>query len=210
MITFKRTPAVYAPATRQVLASPARTVYDLVPAVYKTVARYGETEGPARLAPTAAVYRMVSERILIAPAHLEWRRSRSAEGFSGDGSAYDAPATPTGEVLCRVLVPARYAWSRHRVMVSPPGVRRIPGVRRRVVCYVKVLVRPAQRIPRRVPASYRTETYQRLVTPAGCVKTTTPRPPKTVKKRVIAVPAHTVWRPIVCRTAHPGRPAPAR
>jgi hypothetical protein len=107
-------------------------------------------------------------------------------------------------VLCRVLVPAQYSLVKRRVLVAPESERTVAGPPRRVLCYVKVLVKPAHRIAHKIPAVYKTVTVQTLVKAAGCERIVTPRPPRLVKRRVRIAPPQRTWRRMDCRPAAPG------
>jgi hypothetical protein len=207
LVSYRRVPAVYASETRTIVVRPAHVVYDLQPAVFRTVARTRTVEGPPRRVLTPAVFKVVQERQLIEPAHLAWRRGAAARPGADDG-ALGVTATPTGEVLCRVLVPARYALIRRRVMVAPEGARLVKGPARRVICYQRVLERPCRRIPRTVPAVTRTVVVRRLVKPATCLKIVTARPPKTVRRLVRVGTGPSSWRRLGCGRRNDA-PAPA-
>jgi hypothetical protein len=201
LVTYKRTLAVYAKETRTVVVRPAHTVYETIPAVYRTVAQTRIVPGPVRQVPVPAVYRTVKEQRLIEPAHLEWRKSVSHRGYSDDGQQ-GVSATPTGEVLCRILVPARYAIDRRQVMISPATVRDVKARPRKVICYVKVLATPCRRVPHTVPAITKTVVVSRLVKPAGCEKVVTPRPARTVTRQVRVGKAAASWRRLSCGAGH--------
>ena len=201
VVTYRHIPAVLEQVTKTVLASPARIDWETRPAVYKTEPRFSAIPGPTRLVRTPPIYRTVTEQTLIAPAHLEWRESSTNISFAGagGGDGYAQPVRPTGEVMCRVLVPARYALARLRVMVSPGGFRKVSGPPRRVVCYVKVLVQPAQRIPHPVAAAYRTVTVNVVKTPAATQRVVTPGAPRVISRRVRVGSGDKVWSRIGCR-----------
>lgn len=82
-----------------------------------------------------AQYRNVSKRVLVKPAHYAWQK-----GKRGPVTRID---NMTGEILCRVKIPAVY-----RTVVQ------------------KVMVRPGQRLKRNIPAVYRTVKQKRLSSPA--------------------------------------------
>ncbi len=216
IVTYRDVPAVVQHYTQHVLSAPARTENETVPAQYRTVWRWVEQPGPTHVVVARPVYRTVSERRLMSPAHLAWRAGGVAHGFAGGGE--DGGQTlvrPTGEVLCSVLVPARYGWTRRTVMVSPGRRTTVQGPPRRVRVQDRVLVQPEHTIQHRIPATYRDVDATRVVRPASRERVVTPGPVHIVSHRVIATPARFGWTRIVCIPAPPAvrpsapRPSPA-
>jgi hypothetical protein len=205
IVSYHITPAVLGHGTRQVLAVPARIERQIIPAAYKTVARWSVIPGKTRWVQNEPVYRDVTESTMVSPAHLEWRDSVVQGGFSpgpaqgGYGAGGDSVAVrPTGVVRCRVLVAARYAMVTRRVMVSPGGKHPVSGPSRKVMCYVRVIVTPARVVEHRVPAQYRTVQTTYVIHPAHKERVTTPGPARQISRRVIATPAQKTWAPIHC------------
>lgn len=198
IVSDRYTPPILAQGTKRVLVTPARVTWEALPAVYKTAPRFTLAPGEDRLIKTPAVYRTVTERTLTSPAHLEWSQSRPGAQFAvnGDDSAQSVRAT--GEVMCRILVPALYAMRSHTVLVSPEGVRRVRGAAHRVVCYVKVLVRPAQKISHRIAAVYRTVSFTEVRRPASHQRVVTSGPMRLVSRQVVVRPASQRWVRIGC------------
>ncbi len=126
-----------------------------VPALYRTEVSYVTEPGALRTVRTPPRYRTVTERVLVSPARVVWRRGHAAGGF-GEGAPGGYGLTPTGEVWCRVKVPARYMTRMHRVLLDPGCACQVQGppVRRRVTR--RVLVRPESVAVREHPAVYRT------------------------------------------------------
>ena len=114
-----------------------------------------------------AQYRNISKRVLVKPAHYAWQK-----GKRGPITRID---NMTGEILCRVKVPAVY-----RTVVQ------------------KVLVRPGQRIKRNIPAVYRTVKQKRLASPAQYRNIR--RPARFVNKtyRIQTGGVGYRWQPIDC------------
>ena len=200
VVSYRDIPAVFGHGTKQVVIVPARVERETIPAAYKTVPRWSMIPGRTTLKREPAVYRVVTERRLISPEHLEWRAGVSARGFSPSQAAggYSVSVRPTGEVQCRVLVPARYALVSRRVMVSPGRVHRISGPPRKVICYVRVIATPARTVEHRIPAQYRTVQTTYIVTPAHRERTVTRGPDRNVSRRVISTPTQKTWAPIHC------------
>ena len=114
-----------------------------------------------------AQYTNVSKRVLVKPAHYAWQK-----GKRGPVTRID---NMTGEILCRVKVPAVY-----RTVVK------------------KVMVRPGQRIKKNIPAVYRTVKQKRLASPAQYRNIN--KPARFVNKtyRVQTGGVGYRWQPIDC------------
>lgn len=211
VVSWREVPAVYRTQSRQVLVSPARVDHETIPAVMGSRMHWEEHAGPDRIVEAPPVYRWEVRRVMVAPAHLVWRRSDTSGGY-GEGYGGGISVRPTGEVMCRVMVPARYEIRRVRVLVSPARtcVVKGPVTRERIVEHF--VVRPARVIDHSVAAVYRTVTERVLVSPARRERVETPQPPRYVEHRVLVTPARTDWRRIVCtppRTRSYASPAPA-
>jgi hypothetical protein len=203
-VTWRRTAAVYRLVKRERLVSPARDRVEIAPAEYGVTPRYTVEPGALRWVRSPAVYRTIVSRRLVRPAHLAWSQSRGA-GFVHDAGGGEAVAA-TGDVLCRIRVPARYVIVARRVLVTPATARSVRGPSRRILCYVRELRRPARRIVHHIAAVYSAQTVKVLITPARCEKVLTPQPPK--RRRVMAPTSGTVWRRLDCaRARRPQGPA---
>jgi hypothetical protein len=201
VVGYRDIPPVIEHYSRQVLVAPARVERATIPPVYRTAWRWIEVPGLVRRIASPPVYRTVTERRLISPAHLVWRPGGTAHGFAptdGYGQGGGLQARPTGEVLCRVLVPARYAWTRRRVTVSHGHETTLQGPPRHVRVQDRVLVRPGGAIRHVIAAVYRTVDATRVVRPAGRQRIVSPGPVRMVARRVLAAPPHYGWAPIVC------------
>jgi len=115
-----------------------------------------------------AQYKTITKRVLVKPAHYTWQK-----GKNGPVTRID---NMTGEILCRVKVPAVY--------------RNVTQ---------KVVARPAQRIKRPVPAVYKTIKQKKFVSPAlyKTIKTPARFTNKTYRVKVSDVRYQ--WKPIACK-----------
>ena len=188
-------PAVSQWTEHRVLVKAAWTETTRIPALYRTDVSYTFEPGPTRIVSRAPTYRRVMERVLIAPAHVEWRRGRGAIGY-GDGEPGAYAVHPTGEVLCRVLVPARYATRVRMVQTSPGCSCEVEGppIRHRVER--PVLLRPERTVEHAHPAIYRTVRECRIVQPGHAVTVTTPAVYRTVTH--VHRSERAGWSQVVC------------
>ena len=197
LVSWRDIPAVYKTVSRQALVTPARVDHESIPAVMGTRVHWVEHPGPDRVVEAPPVYRWIERRVLVSPAHLVWKPGVAANGYD---TGYGAPVSvrPTGEVMCRVLIPARYEVRRVRVLVAPGRtcVVKGPSTHERVV--ETFVVRPAQVIDHPVAAVYRTVADRVLVSPARKERVVTPQPPRYIDRRVLVTPARTGWTRIAC------------
>jgi len=114
-----------------------------------------------------AQYRNVSKRVLVKPAHYAWQKGKKGPVMRIDNM--------TGEILCRVKVPAVY-----RTVVQ------------------KVMARPGQRVKKHIPAVYRTVKQKQLASPAQYRNVH--RPARFVNKTYHVQTGGTGyrWQPINC------------
>ena len=162
---YRRTiPAERRWTSARVLVKAAWSEEVKTPAVYRTV--YDRVTEPGRVSvvSTPARYRRVVERVMVEPSRLAWVRKSATMAYGGEPGA--ERLVPTGEVMCRVRLPARYESRVREVMVAGPGRRRVvgPSTVRRVAR--RELVRPAGVVHRPHPAIYKTVRHAEIVRPA--------------------------------------------
>ena len=198
-VSWREIPAVYKAVSRQVQVTPGRTDYERVPEVTGTRVHWVEHPGLDRVVEVPTVYRWVEQRVLISPARLVWRRGTSSAGYGEGGYGEGVSVRPTGEVMCRVLIPARYEVRRVRVLVTAARtcIEKGAVTRERVVEHF--VVRPARAIPHPVAPIYRTVSERILVTPARRDRIEIPQPPRYVERRVEVTPTRTGWTRIACK-----------
>lgn len=118
-----------------------------------------------------AQYRTTTQRVMVKPAYNTWRKGHGA---------ITRIDNMTGQIMCRVTVPAVYKNIQKRV-----------------------LVRPARAIRTLVPAVYKTVKQKQRVASALYKTVHTPARFKTQNYRVKVGGARYVWRSILCQTNAP-------
>jgi len=118
-----------------------------------------------------AQYKTTVKRVMVKPAYNTWRKGHGA---------ITRIDNMTGEIMCRVTVPAVYK-----------------NVSRRT------LVHPARTIRTLVPAVYKTVKQKQRIAPALYKTVHTPARYKTQNYRVKVGGARYVWRSILCKTNAP-------
>lgn len=201
----KTTPAVTRTIEKQVTVSAAHTETVTHPAVYKTVSRTVTEPGRSYRVDTPARYQTLTRRVLIEPARTVWRHS---EGRPVYGQPYPGQSVyaATGEVLCRVRIPARYALTSERVLVSPASHHVVKGAPVTHHVSERVQVSPASVEHIQHPAVVRTVRETVVVTPAHTTTVRTP-PRYEIVDHPRSVPRYG-WRQVVCDTPRPPPPPP--
>ena len=182
---------------KRVLVAPARTERTKVAPVYKDVVRVVYTEGRTRLVRQAARYDVVREKVLIEPGHSEWQRVDAPLAAGGGGYRGQTMVEPTGEVLCRVWIPARYGYVDRKVMVEPARTFEVRGPARPHRIVERKLVRAGGWTTRKIAAVYRTE-WTTVSRPARNVVVKTPAVYRTEKVGSVVRQGGLAWERVFC------------
>lgn len=190
-------PAVYRDEVRQELVRPERVETLTVPATYRTVtetvvvrpASWREVTVPAQ-------YETVTERVLVREAHYEWRRGVLVDQRPTD-PAYTR-VTPTGEVVCYVLVPDEYREVTRQVLRTPAHTERVAVPAQTRLVTRQVVDCPAHEERRVIPAEYRTVRTRVLVTAEHVETWTVPAVYRTVTSRRLVSQGGYAWRVVRC------------
>ena len=123
----------YTWVTKKVIARPATTRHQYIP----------------------AVYRNVTKKVLVKPAHYAWQK-----GKTGPVTRID---NMTGEILCRVKIPAVYRTVTQKVVARPAQrlKRHVPAVYRTIK--QKKLASPAVYKTIKTPARFVNKTYRQQI-----------------------------------------------
>lgn len=204
-VELRHIPAVYETVTEQVMVEPERTETVVVPATYETY----------------------TEQVLVRPAYTTWKPGAGLFGRATAGADGSTPLgvseVATGELLCRVEVPAEYDTVTRTRLVTPESTETvvIPAVyetvTRQVVAQAprveeveipavyetvtrEVIVEPARVDTVEVPAQYDTVTVRRLATPRQEETLTIPATYRTEERRVVTSGGGLEWREVLCET----------
>jgi hypothetical protein len=145
-----------------------------------------------------------SERVMVRPAYTTWRPGAGIFGRSTVAGVSTASATGvethTGELLCRVEVPAEYTTvTRTRVVqAASTSPRLIPAKTQQVTR--QVIATPARVVERQIPAETRTVRVRKMVSPAREDRIVIPATTRTVDRRVVRRAAGVEWREVLCET----------
>lgn len=196
-------PAVYRDEMRQELVRPEHVETFTVDCTYRTVTETVVVR-PAywRTETIPAQYETVTERVMVREAHYEWRRGVLVD--QRPTRAGYTQVTPTGEVLCYILVPAEYGETTRQVLRSPARTRRIEVPAETRVVTRQVVDQPAHGEQRVVPAQYRTVRTRVLVTPEHVETYSVPPIYRTVTSRRQVSPGGYQWQVIRCADGSEG------
>lgn len=216
-------PAQYDTVTERVLVEPERIERRVIPAEYRTVTetvvvREASVEPIVR----PAVYEEYTERVLVRESYFTWQpseplfRAARSENQSDAASAAefarrnfdssDLRELPTGEILCRVEVPAEYRTVTRSRLVQPERIVYVTGynadgspagfsdTRVEIPEVTETVTREVEAQPERVveeviPAVFETVTRTVEVEPERVVEEVIPARFETVTRRVLVTPA---------------------
>jgi hypothetical protein len=181
-MTYQVVPPVYQVETEQLLVVPEQTETIIIPAEYETF----------------------TEQVLVRPAYVTWKPGTGLYGRAQGGG--DNVTLATGEVLCRVEVPAQYDTVTRTRLKSPERVEtRVIPARYRTI-ERQVLQQPARVVEEILPAEYEEVEVQRLVVPEQQETIVVPATYKTIEKRTVTGGGTVEWREVLCDSnATPGK-----
>ena len=190
--SFKKTPAVYREVAKQVLVQ--EESYELVPVppVYELVTETVLVQ-PEQVVKTVvpATFRTEAKRVLISEARVEWKVGRGA---------YEKIDEATGEIMCRVEIPAVYKTVEQQVIDQAPQTKEEVIPAQYATVERKVMRTPPTTRKKVIPAQYRTITIKELVEPEQFEVVQTPARYATIQKRKLLQPEAVKWREILCET----------
>jgi len=102
-----------------------------------------------RLEQVPAEYKTVEEKVLVEPAHTEWRAGRGA---------VEKMDVATGKIMCLVEVPAAYKTVQKQVLVKEATTREVEIPAQYEMQKVNKMVEPSHENHIQIPAEYKTVT----------------------------------------------------
>ena len=144
-----------------------------------------------KLIKVPARYKMVTKKVLIKEARDIWKQgSKPVEKIDNS----------TGEIVCRVHIPAVYKTITEKVVAVPAHTKKIviPArykyIKRRVTdvaAHTKKII---------IPAKFKTVKVKKLVTPARKIEIKIPEEHQYIKEKSVVPKAHMKWQQILCKT----------
>ena len=208
-------PAQYTTKTEKVMVKPEKTVQKVIPAKYDfdekrilikeatkklqvvpATYKWGEEKvlvKPAskKIKTIPAVYKTEIQKVVDTPAHSKWKKGRGP---------IERMDNQTGEIMCKVEVPATYKQIKKQVLVTPATQQEIeiPAVYKTV--RKQVIDKPASVKEVEIPAKYETIRIQKIASPATVQKNTVPAEYRDVITKVKTADARSEWKSILCET----------
>ena len=182
---------------KRVLVTPARTERIRTAAVYKDVVRVVYPPAKTRLIRQSARYDIVQEKVLLEPGRAVWQRVDAPLASGGSRYGGQTMVQPTGEVLCRVWIPARYGYVDRKVLVEPARTIEVREPVRPHKVVERKLVRAEGWTTRKVAAAYRTE-WTTVSKPARSVVVKTGAVYRTEKVKTVARQGGLGWERVFC------------
>ncbi|MEE9314868.1 MAG: peptidoglycan-binding domain-containing protein [Rhizobiaceae bacterium] len=190
--SFKKTPAVYKTSQKQILLQ--EESYELVPVppTYETVSETVLVQ-PEQIIKSVvpATFRTETKKIMISPSRVEWKAGRGA---------YEKVDQATGEIMCRVEIPAVYKNFEQQVVNQPAQTKEEVIPAKYATVERRVMKVPPSTTKRVIPAKYRTITIKELVTPEAFEVVETPPRFATIQKKKLLSGESVKWRQILCET----------
>ncbi|NKB51156.1 MAG: peptidoglycan-binding protein [Rhizobiaceae bacterium] len=208
-------PAKYQTSAEQVVAQPASTTFKKTPAVYREIEKSILIEEESyELVPVPPVYELVSEqvlvqpeqtvksvipatyrdaikKVLVSPARVEWKVGRGA---------YEKIDAATGEIMCRVEVPAVFKEISQKVIDQPARTNEEVVPARYETIQRRVMKNPPTTRKKIIPAKYRTVKIKELIEAEKFEVIETPARYASVQKRALMASETVQWRQILCET----------
>ena len=181
---------------KRVLVQAARTEKVRVEPVYRDVTRVIYTPGARHWVHEPARYEIVQERVLLEPAHAVWKRV-DAPLAAGGGYPGATRIEPTGDVFCRVLIPARYGYANRKVKVGSSRMIQVVGPAHKERVAVHELVRKGGWKALHTPAVYRSE-WTTVTRPGRKVVVKTHAVYRTEGARSVVRPGGLAWERVFC------------
>ena len=153
----------YKPATtkknqEKVLITEATETLEVVPASFKTSKKEVViTPKSNKYVATPVSYKTVETKVLVEPAKSVWKK--------GEGLVQKIDHV-TGEIMCRVEVPAVYKEFSRKVVAKPAAASVVPVPQTTKSFDISLLDKDAQEVRKPIPATYETvETFETIGEP---------------------------------------------
>lgn len=196
-------PAVFETVTERILVREEGVRHRVIPAVYETIEEEILVE-PERVERTVipARFETYTETVIIEPERVVWKPGKGLYGRSSpqqDDPVADQDQA-TGEVLCRVTVPARTETVTRSRMIAPARVEETVIPARYETITKTVMVEPARVEDEIIPAVYEERQVTRMVRPAEERRVTVPAVYETVTREVETGMGGLEWAEVLCAT----------
>ena len=185
-------PAEYAWQEQKLISEEASYRLEVQPATFEWVEEKVEiSPATERLTKVQAKYEWVEERVLDKPAHTVWKKGRGLVEKVDNG---------TGEVMCKVDVPASYKSVRKKILKTPSSVERVEVPAQFRTVRKRIMKTPPTTKKIEIPAKYELVRVKKLVKPAEQKITSNKPKYQTITRTQIVGEGKIAWQPVLCET----------
>lgn len=186
-------PAQYEWVEQQVKVKDEHEHLKIVPATYRWVDEQVLVNPEHKVSRVVkpAVYETVTEKVIDKPAHFVWKKGR------GPLERIDEA---TGEIMCRVEVPATYKTVSRKVLVSAPVVEEVTVPASYKTVQKRVVDKPEHTVSEAHPAEYKAVKVKKLVSEETVVRKQLPAEYATVSFSEKVADGKLEWKAILCET----------
>ncbi|MEL6734515.1 MAG: peptidoglycan-binding domain-containing protein [Pseudomonadota bacterium] len=190
--SFRKTPAVYREVAKEVLVQEESYELIPVPPVYETVTETVLVQ-PEQVVKTIipATFKTETKRVKISDARVEWKVGRGA---------YEKIDEATGEIMCRVEIPAVFKTVEQQVIDQASQTKEEVIPAQYATVERRVMRTPPTTKKKVIPAKFRTITIKELVEPEQFEVVQSPARFATIQKRNLVQAEAVKWREILCET----------
>jgi hypothetical protein len=143
-------PKKYKTITEKILASEASERIVITPAKYRVHSKKIMTDSTtAKLLPSVAIYKKVKDKVVVEPAHTEWRKTTCQNRGCNQS-----------EVVCLTEVPTKYQELTKRVVLQPAVEKRVAVTPRYKTVKIEERISPVHEKRIAIPARYKTVAKQ--------------------------------------------------
>ncbi len=185
-------PAEYDWQEQKLISEEASYRLEVLPATYEWVEEKVEiSPATERLTKITAQYEWVEEKVIDKPAHTVWKKGRGLVEKVDNG---------TGEVMCKIDVPATYKNVRKKILKTPSSVDRVAVPAQYRTVRKKIMKSPPSTKKIEIPAKYELVRVKKLIKPAEQKITSNKPKYQTITRTQIVGEGKMAWQPVLCET----------
>ncbi|MFK7903349.1 MAG: peptidoglycan-binding protein [Nitratireductor sp.] len=190
--TVKKIPAVYKDVEKRVKIEDASHDLVIIPGTYETISETVLVQ-PERIVKTTipATYRTETTQVEVSPSRVIWKVGRGA---------HEKVDAATGEIMCRVEIPAKFETVSKQVLATPVQTKEDVVPAKYITVERRMLKTPPTTTKKVIPAKYKTITVKELVSPESFSESIVPAKFSTLNRRKVVSEQATQWRQIMCET----------
>lgn len=192
IIKSEKVAAVYKEVEKRVLIQDESFELITIPAIFETVTETVLIQ-PEQIVKiiVPATYKPENKKIQISPARIVWKPGRGS---------HEKLDSATGEIMCRVEIPAKYETVSQQVIDQPSTMHEDVIPAKYLTIERRIMKTPPTATKKVIPAQYKTITVRELTTPESFTEIVIPARFSTISKRELIKVEAVKWRQIMCET----------